>query len=157
MIDSKVLVFDVNKCTGCRACETRCSFKHLKVINPTKSRIRIMKLEELGINVPIVCHQCGEASCMSACPTRAIQEDKRTGARVINERRCILCRVCVDVCPFGALAMTPDRRLIKCNLCEGDPECVKHCETGALSYTKVEKAEVEKRYQFARKFADSMK
>jgi Fe-S-cluster-containing hydrogenase component 2 len=53
--------------------------------------------------------------------------------------------------------MTPDRRLIKCNLCEGDPECVKHCETGALSYTKVEKAEVEKRYQFARKFADSMK
>ena len=157
MIDSKVLVFDVNKCTGCRACEIRCSFKHFRVINPAKSRIRIIKLEEDGINVPIVCNQCDDAFCMKVCPTKAIQEDRVTGARVIDERRCLGCKTCMHACPFGALALTPDKQLIKCNLCEGDPDCARHCETGALSYTKAEKTEAGKRYLFAKKFADTIK
>jgi anaerobic carbon-monoxide dehydrogenase iron sulfur subunit len=157
MNDNKVLAFDVSKCTGCRACEVRCSFKHFRVINPARSRIRVMKLEEVGVNIAIACHQCEDAPCITACPTRAIYKDRNTDARVIDELRCIGCRTCADVCPFGAIAMTPDKRLIKCTLCEGDPECVKHCETGALSYIKVEKAEVEKRYQFARKLLESMK
>lgn len=157
MNDTKVLAFDVNKCTGCRACETRCSFKYFRVINPARSRIRIVKLEEVGMNIPIACHQCEGAPCMTVCPTRAIYRDSNTGARMIDDRRCIRCKSCADVCPFGAIVMAPDKRMIKCNLCEGDPECVKYCETSALSYTKVEKAEVEKRYQFARKFSESMK
>ncbi|MDI6762325.1 MAG: 4Fe-4S dicluster domain-containing protein [Thermodesulfobacteriota bacterium] len=156
-MDHKVLSFDLNKCTGCRACEIRCSFKHFRLINPTKSRIRIIKFEEFGLNVPTVCQQCTEAACMKVCPTKALREDLDTGARIIDDRRCIGCNLCMNICPFGALTLTSEKKLIKCTLCQGDPYCVKYCETGALSYEKVEKTEVEKRYQFAKKMADSVK
>lgn len=157
MVENKILVFDVNRCTGCRTCESRCSFKHFRVTNPSKSRIRIINLEEEGLNVPVVCYQCNDSLCMMVCPTKAIKEDKKTSARVIDGNRCIGCKLCMNTCPFGALVLTPEKQLIKCDLCEGDPYCVKHCETGALSYAKVEKAEMGKRYLFAKKFADFIK
>ena len=157
MNDNKILTFEVNKCTGCRACETRCSFKHFRVINPARSRIRVVKLEEVGINVAIVCHQCEDAPCMAVCPTKAIRADGNTDARIIDENRCIGCAACADVCPFGAIGITPDKQLIKCNLCEGDPECAKYCETSALTYTRAEKAKVDKHYQVARRLLDFMK
>jgi len=82
---------------------------------------------------------------------------QNTAARVIDEHRCIGCKACADACPFGAIVVTPDRHVIKCTLCDGDPECVKHCETGALLYARVEKAEAEKRYQVARRLSGFMK
>lgn len=70
MNDNKTLAFDVNKCTGCRACETRCSFKHFRVINPARSRIRVMKLEEVGINMAIFLCSRGGTETKIALETR---------------------------------------------------------------------------------------
>ena len=40
-------------------------------------------------------------------------------------------------CPFGAISIdSGDEKLIKCDLCGGDPTCVKFCSTGALQYVK---------------------
>ena len=48
---------------------------------------------------------------------------------------CIGCRLCVAVCPFGAMNFdTKDSKVIKCDLCEGEPTCVRFCEVKALDY-----------------------
>jgi Fe-S-cluster-containing hydrogenase component 2 len=54
---------------------------------------------------------------------------------VINYDRCIGCRTCVAVCPFGAARYDAVRnRPIKCELCDGDPQCVKMCPTEAMKF-----------------------
>jgi Fe-S-cluster-containing hydrogenase component 2 len=47
----KVLVFDSNKCTGCRICEFTCSMGHFEEFNPQKSHIKILKNKEMDLNI----------------------------------------------------------------------------------------------------------
>jgi len=54
-----------------------------------------------------------------------------------DEVKCIGCRMCTLACPFGAVVFeTGSRRIIKCDLCEGKPECVVFCPTQALDYVE---------------------
>jgi Fe-S-cluster-containing dehydrogenase component len=71
--EERVVVFDADKCSGCRICELVCSMRHHGEYNPKKSLIRIMANEEAGVYVPILdiqCHFCGE--CVEACPLEAL-------------------------------------------------------------------------------------
>jgi len=83
----------------------------------------------------MTCRQCDKPYCMYFCPVRAITRDKKTGAKVINYDKCIGCRMCVTMCPFGAaLYDSPRQRVIKCELCDGDPQCVKLCPNEAIKF-----------------------
>ena len=42
------LTFNYEKCTGCRACELACSFHKEGVFAPSKSRIKIVRIDEEG-------------------------------------------------------------------------------------------------------------
>jgi Fe-S-cluster-containing hydrogenase component 2 len=42
--------------------------------------------------------------------------------------------------------------VVKCDLCEGDPYCVKYCETGAIQYVDIEDIGVRRAYPLAEKF-----
>jgi len=53
--------------------------------------------------------------------------DEKTGAVIIDEKKCIGCLVCVQACPFGAILVGPGGEVLKCDLCGGDPKCVLHC------------------------------
>ncbi len=53
--------------------------------------------------------------------------DKKSGAVVISESKCIRCLACVEACPFGAIHIGPDREILKCDLCGGEPVCAKYC------------------------------
>ena len=152
---SKVLAVDMNLCTGCRSCELRCSFKHYQECNPSSSRLRVVKFDRSGIAVPLFCLQCEEAFCQEICPTKAIQRDTKTGALTLNEKKCVRCRACTMACPFLGLQVLPDRKVVKCDLCEGEPYCVKYCETGALRYIEAEDAGIQRAYPLAEKFAGS--
>jgi len=133
----KLLVVDPDACTGCRVCELVCSFYHTKEFNPERSRIRIIKDDSMGINVPMVCQQCEKPLCVEACPVEAIQKDEQTGVVTINEEKCIGCKLCVLACPFGGTSIDPELGLaIKCDLCGGDPQCAKYCITKAISYVE---------------------
>jgi carbon-monoxide dehydrogenase iron sulfur subunit len=47
---------------------------------------------------------------------------------------------CVFACPFGATFVDQDSgRVLKCDLCDGDPTCVKVCPTGALTFEELSK------------------
>jgi Fe-S-cluster-containing dehydrogenase component len=47
---------------------------------------------------------------------------------------------CVFACPFGATFLDQQTgKVLKCDLCDGDPTCVKVCPTGALSFEEISK------------------
>lgn len=134
----KVLVVDAEKCMGCRTCEMVCSAEHEAVINPIQSRIKIIKWEREGEGFPMACAQCELAPCKKVCPVRAISRDETQGREIIDYGRCIGCRMCVAVCPFGDIHFDSiSRKVIKCDLCDGDPLCVKFCQYKALQYTDI--------------------
>ena len=142
----KVLMIDYEKCTGCRLCELVCSVMHDGVSNPARSRIKIMKWESEGLYVPVSCQQCDDAPCMNVCPVKAIFRDEDTGAVMIDHNLCIGCRSCVAVCPFGAMNYNViDRKVFKCDLCGGDPQCTKFCEVHAISYVDADRISTYKK------------
>ena len=133
------LTFNAEFCTGCRACELACSFRCDGVFSPAKSRIRVVKMDEEGIDVPVGCEHCDNAPCETVCPVQATAQSaeglKTTGAIILNHDICIGCKECLAVCPFGAIHYDEDRKIFyKCDLCGGEPECVKWCETKAVNY-----------------------
>lgn len=143
---AKVLNIDYHKCTGCRTCEMVCSVFHDSVVNPMRSRIKIMKWESEGLYVPMSCQQCQDAPCLNVCPVKAIYRDEKLGRVMIDYDVCIGCRSCVAVCPFGAMSYnTIDRRVFKCDLCDGEPQCVRFCDVKAIEYTEVEEVALDKK------------
>ena len=131
----KLLIFNVAKCTGCKTCEMACSLTQTGVCNPASSRRRVIHFDEVILDVPMQCQQCDDPACMNICPTKAIYLDDATGAKILNQDKCIGCKMCMIACPFGAITVDPvTRQVVKCDLCEGDPVCAKFCPTGALEY-----------------------
>ncbi|MCR4403299.1 MAG: TIGR04076 family protein [Firmicutes bacterium] len=122
-------------CSGCRTCELVCSFSHERKFSDLLSRIRVDKFDEDGVDRPLVCRQCGIARCVEACPNEALSRDPRTRSVVVDAARCAGCGACAEACPFDAVAFHPDTGIpLICDLCGGDPECVKRCPTHALAY-----------------------
>ena len=136
----KTLIVDAEKCSGCRACENYCSLKHEGYCNPSKGRVHVVKWEQDGIFVPINCMRCEKPACEMVCPKRATYRNFATGAMEVDPFRCIGCLSCVFACPFGATFVNKDTgSVLKCDLCDGDPTCVKVCPTGALTYEEISK------------------
>jgi len=154
----KMLTIDPERCTGCRLCETVCSIHHEKMFAPEKARIHIAKWENEGIYMPIVCQQCDLPICETVCPMHAIKRDPKTEAIIVDEKTCVGCRLCVQFCPFGGIAIDEEtKKITKCDLCNGDPVCVEFCEPEALKYLTITKVNVRKRREAAKKFSDYMK
>ncbi|MBW1823756.1 MAG: 4Fe-4S dicluster domain-containing protein [Deltaproteobacteria bacterium] len=131
----KLLLFDVGKCTGCRTCEMACSLIQTGICNPANSRRRTLHFNEDILDVSMQCQQCDDPACMNTCPAEAIYVDDKTGAKIINYDKCIGCKMCSIACPFGAISVDPlTKRVVKCDMCSGDPACVKFCATGAIEY-----------------------
>jgi len=76
---------------------------------------------------------------MTACPVNAIALDPTTGAKVVMDNVCVGCAVCAIACPYGTMFYNPDtHKAFKCDLCGGDPACVKACPTDAIEYVEIE-------------------
>jgi len=131
----KKILLDLAKCTGCRSCELACSFAHEGRYGSSIARIQVMKLEDLGADVPIVCRQCENRPCVPSCPTSALSIDEKTGATLVSWDKCIGCGICIENCPIGAIHLHPtEGKTLICNLCEGTPACVGACETHAIRF-----------------------
>lgn len=134
----KVLFLDPEKCTGCRLCALACSFRHEGYLSLIHSRNEIISLPEKGIKVNMLCRQCTDPPCEAVCPQRAISRNPETGAMAVDTKRCIGCQSCLIACPIGGISKNMETgKMIKCNLCDGEPECVKHCAYGAIQYITI--------------------
>lgn len=117
---------DQSKCTGCLLCEITCSLLHCGQVQREASAIRVA-LNDLnhGLHQPVVCRQCKKMPCLTS-ETKDADEEKRNAFFWEGNKK-----IRGD-CAFNALFAFGDK-LIHCNLCAGDPECIKSCPTSALS------------------------
>jgi carbon-monoxide dehydrogenase iron sulfur subunit len=152
--NGKVLVVNYERCTGCRLCELVCAVKHDGVSNPTRSRIKVIKWEAEGLYIPMSCQQCQDAPCMNVCPVKAISRDESLARVTVDYDKCIGCRSCVAVCPFGAMSFNAiDRKVFKCDLCDGDPQCVRFCDIKAVEYSDPAEVSVFKKREAAKRIS----
>ena len=146
----KFLTVNADKCTGCRLCEQVCSVVHEGVSNPAKSRIQIVKWEDEGRYIPMICQQCEDAPCKNVCPVGAISRDKDFGFLMVNHEVCIGCRSCVNICPFGAMNYNrTTNQVFKCDLCGGDPQCVRFCDVKAIDFVSADTVVARKKRESA--------
>ncbi|MBI4296890.1 MAG: 4Fe-4S dicluster domain-containing protein [Chloroflexi bacterium] len=151
----KTILVDAQKCTGCRTCELVCSVKNEGMANPSRARLTVVKFEDILLEIPMLCQQCSTAPCMAICPAKAISRDDASGIVSVNYDLCIGCKMCVVVCPFGAMKFDPvSRKVAKCEQCGGDPTCVKFCETKALQYVDVAAVNLKKAREGARRLSE---
>jgi len=157
----KMLVVDIEKCTGCHVCELVCSFKHHDEFNPTKSYIHVSVFLEQAIAIPVACYQCEEPWCGRICPAGAIttEKDAATGATLVtvSEEKCVGCKMCMLACPFGNIVVSDKGYAEKCDLCGGDPECVKFCLPGALKFVEAEPSVITRKKDVAERILASYK
>ena len=133
----------LKKCIGCHACYVAC-----KAENRTALRTdwRTVVVRERGAFptpvrefISLACHHCDEPACLKSCPTGAITKRAADGVVLIDQEKCIGCRYCAHVCPYGAPRIdTLTNKVSKCTACihrldQGQqPACVATCLTGAI-------------------------
>jgi carbon-monoxide dehydrogenase iron sulfur subunit len=158
-MEEKILVFDQQKCTGCRLCELACSTFHTGESNPKRSRIKVAKRESMGVYLPLTCNHCERAYCVESCPAGACHRDPEMIHRVVIDKdKCIGCKSCVLSCPFGHPFFDMMERVsVKCNHCDGDPQCVAFCNPKAINYITSNKSEMFRKRKSANKLFESSK
>lgn len=154
----KIILVNPEKCVGCRNCALACSLAKEGVFSLAQARIGTIWIPKIGMNVPMVCQHCAKPLCVDVCPVAALSRNEETGAIVLNPDLCIGCKMCIIVCPFGGPLIEPvTRTIIKCDLCDGDPECVKHCVYGALEFVEADEVAYIERRAGAERLAEALK
>ena len=133
------IAVDNSRCSGCGICEAECAFAREKTFDTWRSRIRINHFEP-SLDIAAICASCNDAPCVAACPkdAGALTRDPLTGAILLNEAKCIGCGACLNACAkdrSNIIRMSRDgkKALGICDLCGGDPACIKICPEQCLS------------------------
>ncbi len=100
-----------------------------------------------------MCMHCEDAPCMNVCTTGALGRDTATNGVVWEKQKCIGCKLCVSACPFGNISYDVEtKRVLKCDLCKGEPACAKACPNGAIEYKEASEVVMAKKALYAEKF-----
>ncbi len=129
------VVFDKEKCFYCDMCSGVCSLNRLGQIKPSAACIRVRREAPQAFSEAIcaVCDMCHERACIAACPREALTFDEEAGVVRFHAELCTMCGSCLDACANVNVDRESERIMI-CDLCDGDPLCVKWCPEGALTW-----------------------
>jgi len=162
------LVIDLDICVGCHACAVNCKEWNTgghaapltdndpygaKPIGVWFNRIHTFEASagdgepSRTVHFPKSCLHCEEAACVTVCPTGASFKRDEDGIVLVNEDKCIGCKLCSWACPYGAREYDADEGVMKkCTLCidriynenmdEVDrvPACVSTCPASARHF-----------------------
>ncbi len=101
-----VMVIDLKKCEGCTTigtspqCTLACIQGHF--VPKGQEWIQVYESELPGggsFFMPTPCYHCENAPCVNVCPVAATYHTKE-GIVLIDQRRCIGCRLCIAACPY---------------------------------------------------------
>ena len=138
MVKHEFVTVIPDKCVGCRICEYVCSLQKDKVFNPTRSRIRVVRIYPTT-NASLTCRLCEDAPCVIACPRKALTQSEETRGILVEDDLCNGCGWCFEACDFGAITLDPEKKVVRiCDLCidrEAGPMCVEWCPEEALELT----------------------
>ena len=96
------MVIDMRKCDGCKKCTVACQETHHLPANFEWIKVFQVK-DKQGSEyfMPRPCFQCENAPCLRVCPVAATYRAK-DGVVLVDQDRCIGCRMCMAACPYGA-------------------------------------------------------
>ena len=153
-MSSEFILLDPARCNGCGDCVAACATRRRGLESPKYSCIQIASDPLIeGFYLPVLCLQCTDPPCMKVCPNGSIFRDDALNRVMIKSHDCIGCKMCYSVCPFGAMGFDEGRgTAFKCDLCGGDPECVRICEPMALVLVRSDELEAERIRGSAKKF-----
>ena len=129
------LVAEYGHCpAGCTLCEDVCISTKA---DSKGSRIKPVHLPEVDFHGVVKCNQCSEPACLEACPTGAITKSNVDGIVRINEDKCVGCGMCTLCCPYGGIYYDISaKKSLKCDNCDGDPQCVESCKYAVLDFAQ---------------------
>lgn len=162
------LLIDLDICVGCHACAVNCkewnTGGHMAPLtdkNPYGKNPRGVWFNRIHsyeatpedggcgrtVHFPKSCLHCENAACVTVCPTGASFKRAEDGIVLVDESKCIGCKLCSWACPYGAREYDDDAGVMKkCTLCidriynenleETDrvPACVSTCPAGARHF-----------------------
>lgn len=143
------MIFDQNKCVGCRACKEACSeTNHVPAGQLRMTLERQSPLDGTPGNrkyVRVSCQQCSEPPCVRVCPTGAAHIDPATNIVTMDNSRCVGCKYCIAACPYNVRYINSETKVadncdfcLKTKLANGEePACVQACRHGALYFGDV--------------------
>jgi phenylglyoxylate dehydrogenase beta subunit len=127
------IAFDAARCDGCGECMRACAVSRTGTGDAARSRIQVLATTQ-GFELAL-CRQCGDPKCVTVCPAGALAKDADSGVITWDATRCVDCLLCTAGCAYAGIALEAETgRVVKCDLCEGQPACVPACPTGALRY-----------------------
>jgi len=160
------LVIDLDTCVGCHACAINCKQWNsggvaapLTDIDPYGAapdgvwfnRIHAFEVGEgesgRTVYFPRSCLHCETPACVTVCPTGASYKRAEDGIVLVDEDKCIGCKLCSWACPYGAREYDVTEGVMKkCTLCvdriyndnlpeaEREPACVSTCPASARHF-----------------------
>lgn len=132
-----VMIIDLNKCVGCRACERACNQRNHLPEGQSYIHVYQQGDDENPWYMPVQCQHCRDAPCRAVCPAGATYRHP-SGVVLVNANVCVGCKYCAVACPYGARIYNGETGIVdKCWLCldwvlgGGKPACVQSCLMGA--------------------------
>ncbi|MBI4518513.1 MAG: 4Fe-4S dicluster domain-containing protein [Deltaproteobacteria bacterium] len=162
---------DIDKCIGCAKCMEACKIENEVPAEPFFFRTWVERyvikrdgsvaVQSIGTAtnpsaeavsekeilrsffVPKLCNQCANPACVQVCPVGATFQTE-DGVVLVDDKRCIGCRYCIQACPYGARYLHPEKKTAdKCTFCYHRiskgllPACVEVCPTQARVFGDV--------------------
>ena len=154
-VTQRFLSVNPEKCVGCSICEFACSWEKEAVLNPLKSRIRIIRGPPF-IHLATTCRQCEDTPCITACPKDALFQSEETGAILVDDKKCDGCNWCLEACEYGAIRYDRDvNTVVICDLCDGNPKCKEMCPEEAIDFVAEESDIVKAWVAASKKWIDA--
>jgi len=167
------MVIDLRRCDGCQSvgtppqCTAACIQGHFAPEPMEWIQVYEAPLEGRGTQfIPTPCQQCQNPPCVNVCPVGATFSTPE-GTVLIDQQRCIGCRLCMEACPYdrrffnwGTAPIPPEAMfmdyspehqspairgtVMKCDFCPDMaragrlPYCAQGCPNRAIYYGDLE-------------------